>query len=316
MITFTRRDALMLTAAAAATTSVPQASSAADPNPDPAQIDVPLDVVGGSSIPIAIKIPQDKYDPKKYPTVKLAVQIKPAKDDPLSALGAGPFPVFEATFKNDAIGKDGLSLMARLKIPSREYLSGQQPGANSPAQFKVVVIATTTLFDGANPPASPPPFATPDPDKLPTITVKKEECATVDIAVMRLALKPREQLKVNEQLTVKAVVPASSRTLQAIDCQKSNGVANPFKLDVKNAKLLSDEVFVGFNLYPDKAGDDLLTMTWTYEVPPPAPVPAAPAPAAPVAAPPAPAAAQPAPAPAPNNKVIASALFHVDASSS
>ena len=319
MTTFTRRDALMLTAAVAAASAAPQPAAAA--NPDPAELDVPLDIVGGSSIPIAIKIAQKAVDPAKLQAVDVSVQLQQATDDKGDKFA--PIPVFDATFTDEAIIGTGIALMTRLKVPFREYLTKQQTFSQfikeqkdkgvdkiqSPSQFKIDVAVTTTLTEKGG------KVTKSDTPTLKTMTIKKEDCDAAEIAVLRLALQPSSTLKAKDQVTLKAVVPAppSSRKLTMIDCQNtSDKTTTPFKLSVSKdpgGAFLSDEVFVGFNLYPDKAGPDLLTMTWTYQDVPPAGLPAA-APAGP-----APAAPAPGPPPVSNSKLIASAYVLVEASS-
>jgi hypothetical protein len=238
--------------------------------------------VGGSSIPIAIKIALDpaKYDPAKYSGVTVALEIGYAPSDT-----GKPFagkPVLTAKFKDQAVADGNISLMTRLKVPFKEYFDTPQPFSEylkanngkdqSPPQFKIAVKATTAFLDKNDNPATDPKFDQTTDDKLPTITIKKEDCATADVAVLRLALKPPGTLKAKDRLAVKAVVPSPgpSRVLDVIDCQRQKSQTPPFHLQTaSDAKFLSDEVFVGFDLFPQTPDDDLLTMTWTYKDTPP-----------------------------------------------
>ncbi len=310
MTTLTRRDALLLTAAVAAASPALQSAEAA--NPDPSILDVPSGPVAGSSIPITIRIPQAKFDPKQFPSVRITLQIQHSTDD--TNAGYDPIPVFDATFTDKAIGGSEIDLMTRLKIPFREYLNDQTkapPTVNpAPPQFKANLVVRTTLLDKDGKETG---FDVSPPQ---TITINKEDCAASNISLLRLALQPSRVLKPKEQLTVKAVVPPSqSRTLTTIMCQRSTDKATPFQMNVTKGAFLADEVFVSFNLYPEKT--DLLTMTWTYQSAALLPAAAAPG-AAPGAA--APSAAAPAGAAAPaaavaNSNLTASAYVVVELSS-
>jgi hypothetical protein len=294
MTPLTRRDALLLTAAAAAVSSTVQSAEAqaqpADKPPDDL-LEVPRGTVNGSSIPITVKIPLSKAKPvgeNKLKQFDIAVSLQnPNKDEKKE--------VFTAKFEDKAVPADpdsDIALMTRLKIASDPWPA---PGADAQAQ--------TT-------PATPKPF----PTKLvaqitvkytkeqkdavftatQSLTVQPDDCPVANVSLLRLALQPPTVAK-GKAVIVKAVAPPVAavdagaappasgskpkppRPLKSIDCQltpptKTSGppaaaapAAPPpvssFNMTT-NGSYLADDAFVSFNIYPD--GDATLKMQWAY----------------------------------------------------
>jgi hypothetical protein len=300
MTDLTRRDALMLTAVIAAATSTVQVAqaqtppAAPPPTPNNGLLIPPVNTIASSSIPITVNIPENVFSKGGETPTKLTIAMTMSD-------GVNPdFTVFTTTLQGLALPAVGakspispIVLMTRLKIPSDQKSAvpavpapaPASPIAAAPDQAKKIQVTAAIAFTYGDSKKNSTITASQP------ITVKVEDCALSDVSLLRLSLQPVVG-PANAALTIRAVVPPISvpkgktRQLATITC--SNVAAAPaapapvapaaakpaparadltpyFNLDVGADKgaHLSDEVFVGFTLYPDSSGP--IVMNWAYQ---------------------------------------------------
>jgi hypothetical protein len=297
MTDITRRDALMLTAAIAATTSAVQTAQAQAPTqvqvtPNNSLIVAPTTTVANSSIPITISIPPSVFAPDGIVPTTVTIAMTIADVAPSSTATA----IFTATLQTSALPPPkpnnpipNIVVMTRLKIP---------PPPAPPADDKA---AKPPAGDAAAKAATPPPpsvlqrniaakiklqyngkMSTIDASQ--PITAKIEDCALSDVSLLRLSFQP-QAVSSNAGLMVRAVVPPAPAPLPAsgaartpshklahVTCASAVAAVAPaagappaphFSMDVASDMYLSDEAFVGFSLYPTASGS--FVMDWSYE---------------------------------------------------
>jgi hypothetical protein len=298
MTDLTRRDALMLTAVIAATTS----TVLADPAPAPAQpltrnddlLIPPVNTVASSSIPITVKIKESVFAAGGATLTNLAIAMTLSDGQ-----NGAPTSILTTTLQGLALPPAGakspisdIVLMTRLKIPSDPKAAAPVVPAPPPPAGAAPVAPT------ANPAASKTmqvtaaiSFSYSDATKNNTvnasqqITVNVEDCALSDVSLLRLSLQPA-LVPPNAAMMVRAVVPpapapvpatgaprvpthklktivGSSAKLPAAGPAPAPAAQPDFQMVVTDDKYLSDEVFVGFNLYPPDSNQ--FVMDWSYE---------------------------------------------------
>jgi hypothetical protein len=289
MTELTRRDALFLTAAATTASAALQTTAAAQPAPPAIQktedatiLEVPAGVTDGSSIPITIRLPAKDIalktgDSLTGVSVKLSLQKDP-KDDANNTQD-----VFSASLTDTALPTDtkaDIIMMTHLKMAYDPFkpLPPPPPQDTSPPpppQFKANLFATIDIkYKTAN----EAQFTAHQ-----SVTILPQDCASSNVAVLRLGLPP--SVSKGAAMLVRAILPATRLPylLKKITCTKPDdanpaNVVIPFDMEImqqnvyvrqpngayaqQNGVYISDEVFVSFNLYPNK--DGLITMTWDY----------------------------------------------------
>jgi hypothetical protein len=294
MTQLTRRDALLLTTAAAAVSStVPSAmAQAQQPTDDASLFEVPNGTVNGSSIPITVRIPPTKLTQGtalKQVTVELSLQNPTDKKTST---------IFTATLTDKALPPSNISsdivLMTRLKIAADPWKApAPAPQAGTPPTQAVPSFQATLLaniaVDYAN--ASKSAFTA-----TKGLMVQPEDCPPSKVSLLRLAIAPLT-VSSGKALLVKAVAPPvaavdagkPARPLKGIDCQLQMPAAapptaappaggqpaapgaapaqppaplSPFTMTT-NGLYLTDEAFVSFNIYPTE--DTILAMHWKYD---------------------------------------------------
>jgi hypothetical protein len=203
----------MLTAAIAATTSSAAVAQAQAPDPsklpdDPTLLSVPSGPVANSSIPISLTIPATTF--AKDGVVPTAIQVEltisdvsdtPADHRVLTAvLGDWALPVFNT---NQA-STPAIKLMTRLKMDIDKKTTNQSP------QTTVTANVTTSYAGGPK-----------TVKALQKITIKNEDCASSDVAVMRLSLQP-PAVASNSGVMVRAIVPPVATVGQSVASTNSS----------------------------------------------------------------------------------------------
>jgi hypothetical protein len=297
MTDLTRRDALMLTAVIAATTSTVQAAAPPAPAPPPGTLPdnpslliPPTTMVASSSVPITVKIPEAAFTQNGLLPNSVIIDVRIVDAD------SNTYPdgsrIFKTTLQGFALWPVGtkspvpdIVMMTRLKIPGDPSATSDSK-STQPVKKKVVAIITMTYVDAAK---NKTTVAVNAPQ---VITVKNEDCALSDVSLLRLSLQP-QVASVSAGVTVRAVVPPApapaanpgaarvpSHKLKTVTCSSSDLSAAPaaappalpppaakpdphFQMDVADDTHLSDEVFVGFNLYP--TAGSLFVVDWSYE---------------------------------------------------
>jgi hypothetical protein len=296
MTALTRRDALLLTAAATTISAAVQSAAVADDQPAPAQTDnsileVPSGVADASSIPITLRIPAKDIDLKKGDsltnvTIDLKLQ-KAQNQDPKKDDNTNMRQVFTATLNSGALPTDSngdVLVMTSLKIvydpfgpappPPQVAANPPPPPPSPPTQFTVYLRATINItYDKANP-------KTKTYIAQQSIALLLQDCPPSNAAVLRLGLQPANVPDGNPTL-LRAILPATAMPylLNTITCTKPNDASaaafqlTPAQQNVyvrqnggyvsQNGVYLADETSASVNLYPQAEG--VITMTWDYQ---------------------------------------------------
>jgi hypothetical protein len=272
MTDLTRRDALMLTAAIAATTSATVAEAQAPVNnnnlpDDNTLLTVPSGAVANSSIPISLKIPATTFAPAPDNTVPSKVQVVLTISDVSNP--PTTHSVFNATlqdmalppFNNNQASTPAIALMTRLKMGIDKNAANQSP------QATIVATVTMTYASGSK-----------QVKATQSVTIKNEDCATSDMSVLRLSLQPAATSP-KTNVMVRAIVPPVPTTpppstpthkLTNVSCMidpAPDGTKPFLLLENVDDTYLSTEAFVGFSIFP--SASQKINMAWTY-VPNPA----------------------------------------------
>jgi hypothetical protein len=270
MTDLTRRDALMLTAVIAATTSATVAEAQAPASngnlpDDNTLLTVPSGAVANSSIPISLKIPATTFAPAPDNTgpskVEVVLTISDVSNPPKT------HPAFSATlqdmalpaFNNNQASTPAITLMTRLKMGIDKNATNQSP--------QTTIVATVTMTYASGPKQV---------KATQYVTIKNEDCATSDMSVLRLSLQPPATTP-KANVMVRAIVPPVPTTptpstpvpthkLTNVSCMIDPAPAGmkPF-LVLANVDdtYLSTEVFVGFSIFP--SASQKINMAWTYD---------------------------------------------------